>query len=91
MLRRGTDVTLASYGVMTDELMTAGEILAEAGVSAEIVKLCRIAPLDPQAVLDSLRRTGRLLVLEDVVENGGVARSWPPRPWPRGSSPGRSY
>lgn len=74
VLRRGTDVTLVSYGVMTDELMTAGEILAEAGVSAEIVKLCRIAPLDPQAVLDSLRRTGRLLVLEDVVENGGVGQ-----------------
>ena len=73
-LRRGEDVTLVSYGTLTDELLDAAEILAERGVSAEIIKLHCIAPLDAAPVLDSVRRTGRLLVLEDCFENGSVGQ-----------------
>ena len=46
-----------------DEVLTAADLLSERGVSAEIIKLNTIAPLDAETVLDSLRRTGRLLVL----------------------------
>lgn len=74
VLRQGTDVTLVSYGTLTDELLTAAELLEQKGVSAEVVKLHRIAPLDAAPVLTSVRRTGRLLVLEDCNENGSIGQ-----------------
>ncbi len=74
VLQRGTDVTLVSYGTLTDEVLTAAELLAEMGLSAEVVKLHRIAPLDAGLVLESVRRTGRLLVLEDCNENGSIGQ-----------------
>ena len=74
LLRQGGGATLVSYGTMTDELLTAGETLAERGFSAEIIKLNRIAPLNPAPVLDSVRKTGRLLVLEDCRENGSIGQ-----------------
>ena len=63
-----------SYGVMTDELLSAAKTLAEGGFEAEVIKLHRIAPLDPEPALDSVRRTGRLLVLEDCNENGSIGQ-----------------
>lgn len=74
LLRSGTDVTLVSYGTLTDEILAAAELLEEEDVSAEVIKLHRIAPLDGEAVLESVRRTGRLLVLEDCNENGSVGQ-----------------
>ena len=74
LLRRGTDVTLVSYGTLTDELMTAAELLAERDIGAEVIKLHRIAPLEPEAVLESVQRTGRLLVLEDCREAGSIGQ-----------------
>ena len=74
LLRQGTDVTLVSYGTMTDELLTAAELLAEQGTGAEVVKLHRVAPLDVEPVAESVRRTGRLLVLEDCNENGSIGQ-----------------
>ena len=74
VLRQGRDATLVSYGVMTDELLSAAKTLAEGGFEAEVIKLHRIAPLDPEPVLDSVRRTGRLLVLEDCNENGSIGQ-----------------
>ena len=73
-LRQGTDITLASYGPMADELLAAAESLAEQGIAAEVLQLCRIAPLDPAPVLESVRRTGRLLVLEDCREAGSIGQ-----------------
>ena len=74
VLRKGRDATLVSYGTMTDELLSAGELLAQRGFEAEIIKLHRIAPLDPGPVLESVGRTGRLLVLEDCNENGSIGQ-----------------
>ena len=74
ILRQGTDVTLVSYGTLTDEIFTAAELLAEKSVSAEVIKLNRIAPLDAGTVVESVKRTGRLLVLEDCNENGSVGQ-----------------
>ena len=74
VLREGGFVTLVSYGTLTDELLAAAEALAEQGVGAEVVKLHRIAPLDAGPVLESVKRTGRLVVLEDCLESGSVGR-----------------
>ena len=74
VLEEGRDVTLVSYGVMTDEVVKAAAMLKEKSVSAQVVKLNRIAPLDLSAVAESAARTGRLLVLEDCVMNGSVGQ-----------------
>ena len=74
VLRQGRDVTLVSYGTLTEELLKAAEILKSRGVEAEVIKLHRIAPLDPEPVLESVGRTGRLLVLEDCLEAGSVGQ-----------------
>ena len=73
-LRQGTDVTLVSYGILINELLDAADLLAERGISAEVVKLHRIAPLEPEAVLTSVGKTGRLLVLEDCYETGSIGQ-----------------
>ena len=74
VLRQGADATLVSYGTLTDELLSAAELLAEKGVSAEVIKLHRIAPLETDTVLASVRKTKRLLVLEDCNENGSIGQ-----------------
>ncbi len=74
VLRQGGDYTLVSYGIMTDELMSAAETLAEQGIRTEVIKLDRIAPLDTEPVLASLHETRRLLVLEDCYENGSIGQ-----------------
>lgn len=66
VLREGTDITLVSYGILINELLACAELLAGQGVSAEIVKLNIITPIELLPVLDSIRKTGRLLVAEDI-------------------------
>ena len=74
ILRPGSDITMVSYGVMVDELITAADILEKHGVQAEVIQLNRIAPLNAETVLDSVRRTWRLLVLEDCFETGCIGQ-----------------
>ena len=66
MLREGTDLTLLTYGVVINDVMEAADALARQGISAEVVKLAQVAPLELAPILASLCRTGRLLAVEDV-------------------------
>ena len=72
VLRAGTDITLAGYGTEINELLGAADRLAQEGIQAEVVKWNVITPLDTSAVLESVRRTGHLLVAEECVEQGSV-------------------
>lgn len=72
LLREGRDVTLVCYGIMTNEVLDAAERLAAEGISAEVIKLSRIKPPDFDLVMSSLRKTGKLLISEDVCEAGCV-------------------
>jgi 1-deoxy-D-xylulose-5-phosphate synthase len=65
IVREGGDVTIATYGVMVNIALDAAEMLRGEGVSAEVVKLGRINPLDCGDIISSVSKTGRLLVLED--------------------------
>ena len=85
VLRRGSHITLVSYGVEINDVLQAARLLEERGVEAEVVKLNIITPLDAAPVLDSVRRTGALLVAEDSVSAG----SGSPARWSRpASAPG---
>lgn len=72
VVRQGADVTIAVYGTMVNEAMEAAELLAQEGISAEIIKLGRVLPLDAGPVLESARRTGRLVVAEEVCSSGCI-------------------
>ncbi len=72
VLEEGSDLTLVTYGTMIGEAVRAAEQLKEAGIRAEIVKLNRICPVEGKTVLASLRKTGRLLAVEEVARQGCV-------------------
>ncbi len=72
VLRPGSDLTLVSYGTMAGEALAAADLLEAKGISAEVLKLNRVIPVDGGPVLDSVRRTGRLLVAEEVTAPGSV-------------------
>lgn len=74
LLRAGSDITLVGYGILINQLLAAAEALAERGVSAEVVKLNSITPLELPLILASVKKTGRLLVAEDVASPGSVGQ-----------------
>ncbi|MCX7522799.1 alpha-ketoacid dehydrogenase subunit beta [Microbacterium sp. STN6] len=64
--REGTDVTLVGYGAMVDTLLRAADLAAAEGTSAEVIDLRSISPLDFGPVLESVRKTGRLVVGQEA-------------------------
>lgn len=73
-LRPGTDITLLTYGTLINEALSAADLLAQRGISAQVLKLSTIAPLSPETIRTTLTGTKRLLVLEDCVETGCVGQ-----------------
>lgn len=73
-LRSGRNITIVAYGTMVNEALDAARRLEEKKISAQVLKLNSIAPLDMEAIADSVRRTGRLLVAEECVDTGCVGR-----------------
>jgi pyruvate dehydrogenase E1 component beta subunit len=73
VMRSGTDVTLIGVSYMTLECLTAAEMLAGVGISAEVIDLRSIRPLDLETILDSVNRTGRLLTVDNGHVAGGIS------------------
>jgi 2-oxoisovalerate dehydrogenase E1 component len=70
--RRGTDVTIVTYSRMTSVCEQAVAELARGGVSCELIDLRTIAPLDHTAVLESVSKTNRLLIVHEAHRDFGV-------------------
>lgn len=66
VVRAGRDITLVGYGPTVPTLIKAAGIAAEDGVSAEVVDLRSISPLDVPTVVESVRRTGRLVIVHEA-------------------------
>ncbi len=75
LLRSGGDVTIVSYGIMINEALKTADILEKKGISAEVVKLDAIAPLDLTQVRASAEKTGLAAVMEDCCEQGSVGET----------------
>jgi acetoin:2,6-dichlorophenolindophenol oxidoreductase subunit beta len=73
-LRHGRDVTLAGIARMTGVCLEAAERLAAEGIEAEVIDLLSLAPLDEDAVVDSVRRTKHLVVVDEDTPRCGMAR-----------------
>lgn len=72
LLREGSDVTLVTWGAMTFETTKAADQLAKSGVSCEIIDLATISPIDHETILDSVEKTGRLVIIHEAARNCGV-------------------
>lgn len=72
VLRAGTDVTLAACGVMVAAALAAADSLAEQGVSAEVIDVVSIKPLDVDAIVGSARKTGAVVTCEEHSIIGGL-------------------
>ena len=70
LLREGKDVTLCAYGTLTETVLRAATVLAEQGITASVVKINELTATAFPHLTESAARTGRLLVLEDCVEDG---------------------
>ena len=68
----GSDITIVSYARMVNECRTALKTLEEAGISAELIDLRSVSPWDKEALLASVRKTGRLLIVHEAVVPFGV-------------------
>ena len=72
ILREGDDVTLIAHSIMVGRALEAAEILAGEGIDAEVIDLRTLSPLDMGPVLDSVRRTGRCVVVHEAHVNLGM-------------------
>ncbi len=70
--RAGRDVTLVAYSQMAVEALAAAETLAAEGIECEVIDLRSVAPMDLGTVLDSVRRTNRVVVVHEAVRSGGL-------------------
>ncbi len=71
--REGTDVTVVSYGAMVWTAMAAADELEREGVSVEVVDLRSLWPLDEETVTESVRKSGRVVVVHEDAPRGGAA------------------
>jgi 2-oxoisovalerate dehydrogenase E1 component beta subunit len=71
-LREGDDVTIVTWGAMSADVMKAAEALARDGISAEVIDLTTISPIDSETILASVAKTGRLVIVHEAARNCGV-------------------
>jgi pyruvate dehydrogenase E1 component beta subunit len=71
--RTGTDITLVSYNKMMKVALASAEALAAEGISAEVIDLRTIRPLDHTTILNSVKKTNRLVVIDESWPYGGIS------------------
>lgn len=74
-LTEGTDVTIVATGHLVWEALEASKALHEAGISAEVINIHTIKPLDDKAILDSVAKTGCIVTAEEHNHLGGLGES----------------
>ena len=71
--RKGTDVTIVSFGKIIKEAYTAADELSKEGIECEIIDLRTVRPMDHEAIFESVKKTNRLVILEEAWPFGNVA------------------
>jgi len=73
-VREGADLTVVTYGAMVHKCAAAAELLdTEDGIAVEIIDLRTLLPLDDDAIMESVKKTGRLLIVHEDTRTGGIA------------------
>jgi pyruvate dehydrogenase E1 component beta subunit len=71
--RTGTDLTLVTYGNGLPKCLSAAERLAQEGISAEVIDLRMLRPLDMPTIVESLRRTHRIVIVDEGWKSGSIS------------------
>ena len=71
VLRDGTDVTLVTWGAQVKECLEAADELAEAGISAEVIDVATLTPLDFDTIAESVTKTGRCVIVHEAPKTAG--------------------
>jgi transketolase len=72
ILREGSDITIVATGICVGSALEAAEMLASDGISAEIINICTIKPLDEELILSSAQKTGCVITAEEHTIIGGL-------------------
>ena len=72
IVRPGRDVTVAAYSIMVGKALEAAEALAAEGIEAEVIDLRTIRPLDTHTLVESVKRTNRLVAVEECWPSSGI-------------------
>ncbi len=75
VLQEGGDVAILATGLMVNEALEAGKALKERGISARVINLCTIKPLDEELVLQAARECGRVITCEEHSVIGGLGEA----------------
>ncbi|HET9399678.1 MAG TPA: alpha-ketoacid dehydrogenase subunit beta [Candidatus Acidoferrales bacterium] len=71
--REGRDLTIVSYAAMAHSSLEAAAALAKEGIEAEVIDLRTLLPLDREAIINSVKKTNKLLVVHEDTRTGGIA------------------
>lgn len=71
VVREGTDVTIVAIQMMLHRSLEAADLLAAQGISCEVIDLRCMAPLDTQTILESIKKTNRLVIVEEAPHSAG--------------------
>jgi pyruvate dehydrogenase E1 component beta subunit len=71
VLRDGSDVTLVTWGAQVKEALEAADALAEQGISAEVIDVATLKPLDFETIGESVRKTGRCVIVHEAPRTAG--------------------
>jgi pyruvate dehydrogenase E1 component beta subunit len=72
IMKEGTDVTIVGYSRNVKFSLEAAELLAKEGISCEVINLRTIKPLDRDTIVESVKKTGRLVTVEDGFPQSGI-------------------
>jgi len=72
VVKEGKDVTIISYSIAMKHANKAAEILAKDGIDAEVIDLRTISPYDKDTIMESVKKTHRLVIIHEAVKQGGV-------------------
>ena len=75
VLQDGSDVAIIANGLLVNEAIEAGKALAEAGISARVINLCTIKPLDEELVLKAAKECGKVITCEEHSIIGGLGEA----------------
>ena len=71
-VRQGEQVTLVSWGAMLYETLAAANTLSQEGIECEVIDVATIKPLDINTIIESVEKTGRLVIIHEACRTGGV-------------------
>ncbi|MCQ2493815.1 MAG: transketolase family protein, partial [Lachnospiraceae bacterium] len=72
VVREGADVTIVATGICVDSAIGAAEKLAADGINAEVINICTIKPLDKDIIINSAKKTGKVVTVEEHSVIGGL-------------------